>query len=799
MSKLYFYNYNNYYNRIVKKEANLLAYGTPTYTIDNANFYEADGCNTKHTINISTANDDIFNANYLLVLDSNYNIKSRWFVTEVEHNRNRQYICSLRRDLIVDFYDSVINDSPVLIEKALVSKNNPLIFNSEGFDFNQIKKDEILLNDMSETQWGIIYTAKNVSSTSVTVKTDAYSVADLTIGTTIENSIFGSAQRGRPFNQVFEIWTRNYRTEIWNADPLHPEYIKHYCIYKLKGIDDLDIKEKTSRPNSTLIILGEQYYSNAYYYIENNVNYNNACNNLEIDYTNEYSTALTKANETLLNSMNNKLVEDSTGKIYKIKVTRKKHSSSLEDDITYNFAQYINTQLGTAIHQSANNSTYEANFDYYTYEIEYNEQSNLSFTFTLDPASKSITNAEYNVIAMPLNKIVCKTSVADPDSGDYTSYDSNKSYDNSLAILRAIGQNLSTNCYDIQILPYCPLNTYLFDYNVIDVNEMNNKQYQQITDTDGNYFTLFFVSDINSTFNVGSALNINAYTDDDDLNVKISNECDIYRLVSPNYQSQFEFSVAKNNGVTAFNVDMTLKPYNPYIHINPIFKGLYGVDFDDSRGLILSGDFSLPIINDQWKQYELQNKNYQNIFDRQIKHMDKENKLARTEAGFGAVTGTIQGGISGAVAGAGIGDGIGAGIGGVIGGIASGIGGALDYNFLKRRQNENKDYAIDMFTYNLGNIKALPYSLSKNNPFSYNYKYFPFIEYYSCTDEEKDILLEKIKYNSMTVMSIGYIRDYLKSDMQFIKGTLIRFNSSTAVNDHEIVEIFNELKKGVFI
>ena len=792
MSKLYFYNYNNYYNRIVKKGSTLLDYGTPTYTIDNANFYEADGCNTKHTINISTANEDIFNANYLLVLDSSYNIKSRWFVTEVEHNRNRQYICSLRRDLIVDFYDSVINDSPVLIEKALVSKNNPLIFNSEGFDFNQIKKDEILLNDMSETQWGIIYTAKNVASTSVTVKTDAYSVADLTIGTTIENSIFGSAQRGRPFNQEFEIWTRNYFEQTDIAGNVYRDYLI-YTLYSNR----LKYEFKRVRPNSTLIIGQANSFPN--YTIETNVNYNSCCNNLETDYTNEYPTALTKANETLLNSMNNKLVEDSTGKIYKIKVTRKKHSSTIDDDITYNFAQYINTQLSDYITQSANNSTYEANFDYYTYEIEYNEQSNLSFTFTLDPASKSITNAEYNVIAMPLNKIVCKTSIADPDSGDYTSYDSNKSYDNSLAILRAIGQNLSTNCYDIQILPYCPLNTYLFDYNVIDINEMDNKQYQQITDTNGNYFTLFFVSDVNSTFNVGSALNINAYTDDDDLNVKISNECDMYRLVSPNYQSQFEFSVAKNNGVIAFNVDMTLKPYNPYIHINPIFKGLYGVDFNDTRGLILSGDFSLPIINDQWRQYELQNKNYQNIFDRKIQHMDKENKLARTEAGFGAVTGAISGGISGAVGGAGMGGIVGAIGGGAIGGLASAIGGGLDYNFLKRRQNENKDYAIDMFTYNLGNIKALPYSLSKNNPFSYNYKGFPFIEYFSCTDEEKDILVEKIKYNSMTVMSIGYIKDYLKTDMQFIKGTLIRFISNEAVNDHEIVEIFNELKKGVFI
>ena len=195
MSKLYFYNYNNYYNRIVKKEANLLAYGTPTYTLDNANFYEADGCDTKHTINIRSTDSDIFNANYLIVLDSSYNIKSRWFVTEVEHSRNRQYILSLRRDLLVDFYDSVINDSPVLIEKALVDKNNPLIFNSEGFEFNQIKKDEILLPDSYNSRWIYIYMAKNATDKTVTVNYQPLQAGyDYSVNT-ISNSIFDGTKK----------------------------------------------------------------------------------------------------------------------------------------------------------------------------------------------------------------------------------------------------------------------------------------------------------------------------------------------------------------------------------------------------------------------------------------------------------------------------------------------------------------------------------------------------------------------------------------------------------------------------
>ena len=786
MSKLYFYNYNNYYNRIVKKEVNLLAYGTPTHTIDKANFYEADGVNASHTVNIPTTYPDIFNANYLLVLDDSYNIKSRWFVTEVDHNRNRQYLLSLRRDLIVDFYDSVIDNSPVLIEKALVDKNNPLIFNSEGFDFNQIKKEEILLQDRSMVQWAVIYTAKNVASTSVTVKTDQNSKANLVINTPIASSIFTGTQRGRPRNQSFEIWTRN------NTGPSLT--FGSYYIFNLKS-NKVEVDLTSGQPTSTLII-GTQF-SSPKSTIESNVNYGTVCTQLETDYTNTYPTALTSSNEALLDSMNNKIVEDSNGKYYRIFINKKSHSGSFSNNVNYYFAQSITTQLGTNITTAPNNSTYDANYEYYTYEVTYQELTDMSFTFTLDPANQSVTNAEYNVIAIPLGHQTIKTGIED-EHGYYPSYESNESYDNSLAIARAIANTLtSTACYDIQILPYCPIPNFIYDLRVIDQYAMVSKQYQKLTYNTDDY-TLFFIEDINSTFDIGLSLNIESYTGDDDLDTKLSNECDMYRIVSPNYNSFFEFSVAKNGGVDKVNVDMTLRPYQPYIHINPNFKNLYGEDFNDSRGLILSGEFSLPIINDAFKQYELQNKNYQLIFDRQIKHMDKENKLNRIEAGFGAITGTVQGTSLGAMAGASGGP-VGAIVGGSLGTVASGIGGALDYNFLKRRQNENKDLAIDMFTYNLGNIKALPYSISKINPFSYNYKKFPFIERYSCTDEEKDILLEKIKYNSMTVMSIGYIKDYIKDELSFIKGTLIRFISDYAINDHEITELFYELKKGVYI
>ena len=131
----------------------------------------------------------------------------------------------------------------------------------------------------------------------------------------------------------------------------------------------------------------------------------------------------------------------------------------------------------------------------------------------------------------------------------------------------------------------------------------------------------------NFTFNITQPISMKLTDDNQAIRLKMDNECSLYRLCSPNYNGLFEFSVAKNGGsVDFFNVDITLKPINPYIHINPNFKGMYGIDYDDSRGLICGGDFSIPKWSNAFVEYELNNKNYQQIFDRQLQHMDFTHK-----------------------------------------------------------------------------------------------------------------------------------------------------------------------------
>lgn len=277
-------------------------------------------------------------------------------------------------------------------------------------------------------------------------------------------------------------------------------------------------------------------------------------------------------------------------------------------------------------------------------------------------------------------------------------------------------------------------------------------------------------------------------------NPKIQNETEMWRLVSPNYNGQFEFSVAKNKGVNFFNVDCNYKPFSPYIHINPDFGNLYGQDFNDARGLICGGDFSLPQVSSAWANYETSNKNYQNIFNREVQNMEFNNSIARVQEGFNIAAGAI---------GAGIGAGIMAKtplVGGIVGGISGAVslgGGIADAYYNDQLRNEALDYKKDMYGYQLGNIKAMPNSLTRTSAFTYNNKIFPILEYYSSTDEEVQALENKIKYNGMTVMRIGTIGEFIRpTEQSYIKGQLIRLDIHEDFN--YINAISDEIYKGGF-
>ena len=145
---------------------------------------------------------------------------------------------------------------------------------------------------------------------------------------------------------------------------------------------------------------------------------------------------------------------------------------------------------------------------------------------------------------------------------------------------------------------------------------------------------------------------------------------------------------------------------------------------------------------------------------------------------------------------------LGGAIGGTVGGItAHGVGTHYDKKWMQESQKEERSYAIDMYNLNLGNVKALPYGLAKSDALTENFKFFPFIEEYDCTDKEKEIFKNKIKYDGMTVNAIGTLAEYLPEDndyeFQLLRGRMIMLNNIT--DDFQIAnDIYTEVKKGFY-
>ena len=186
------------------------------------------------------------------------------------------------------------------------------------------------------------------------------------------------------------------------------------------------------------------------------------------------------------------------------------------------------------------------------------------------------------------------------------------------------------------------------------------------------------------------------------------------------------------------------------------------------------------------------------MFDRQIKNMDVQNDINRQGALAQLIASPITGGAAGAAAGAQIGKGAyGAAGGAVAGAIGGGITAGIDYANTLKMMEENRQYAIDMYGYNLQNIQAIPTSLTKTSALTYNTRVWPFIEYYTCTEDERTALKDKIKYNGMTIMKVSQLRNYLLGQDNFYKGKLIRLNIK--VDSHMAYEIYNELNKGVYL
>lgn len=800
---LYLLQYNNYYNRTIKREDSLAAY--LEYQIGNAlvnvNFNPNDGVNTEQIINWHIG---LEHPDYILVVNEYNEINSRWFVIDSTRTRGGQYKLLLRRDLVADFYEPIIN-APVFIEKAKLRTTNNLIFNNEDMTYNQILDRKIPLMDETEVPWVVGYIPRDSFQEDTTIETTVYAAGAYATDITV--------------NDITSWEYYQYRSDggtAFKATTAALEFVLNYSVHERPPVSITGSSDRytnlTANMNSgvynvtdfetTTVLTYRKPSANILKVEQNNIAYTAITSPLFDDFREKSNwdnviypaikrtvpTLNTQADTYRFVALNGKTIRDATtGHVYEIKISPSNTitgnigtSTAAGQTLTANFQEKTNSLAWSSY---AFDST-ALGYSIPTYTMTLTQISTTART-TINNNRYHLEDAPYDMFCIPAGditiqadgvpSITCQGSIA-------------------MALATAIGAQTGTgNIYDIQLLPYFPARYMLKDGNI----DVRNFFYHRVFDTDGGsqISCIFWATKSSDNFIVEETINVPT----DPIEFKASNECDVFRLVSPNGNGMFEFKPTKNNGVDYFEADFTYKPFDPFIHVKPNFKRLYGDNpAKDFRGLICGGDFSITQLSNAWANYQQQNVNLLNAFNRQVENLEVNNAVQRQKEIASAVFGTIGAGISGASTGALVGGVYGAVAGGVAGTSLSAAGGVLDIEMADKLRAEALDYTKDQFGFQLGNIQAIPTSLAKTGAQVYVNTLFPTLEYYTCSQEERNALKNKIKYNGMTVMIIDNISRYLWNEPTYIKGKLIRLEG-TGEDYHIVNAISAELDKGVFI
>ena len=798
------------------------------------NFNPGNGVNTTVDLPNTNAIKEWDKFTYCYIYDGSTLI-STWYIENVEFIRGGIVRLFLTRDIVNDYYSDIIT-STFFIERANIDTNNPLIYNNEGLQFNQIKTSETPIK-LSECGWITGYIARNRTADTTLTNETPESQSPI---------INYSAWTDVPFYDFIETDTSTYKEA------------------SIPAFDDAFICANFQSYNNTGQQAGRYCYpfwkgqeANAIYYDGTNYHYINTFskqayktygNPDEIRFVNLtddtfYPGFLASISTTVYNQLKELYTGDTLTEIFK---------ADLEDDGKIASDSIIASALnydGYIIHITSTNTYWKVKatttipsalldryerIKYKTNNLIYSDTNSLMESAIINPFvndvaeqrvpymqfvaadpshnedlfqlgfTKKIINVEINKIEVDsYSTNVPKTSDLphSPDSpfdvfmipyGDNITFKYNGSTYNlnkivALDCVNKLITQMGVAIYDVQLLPYSPID--LTSDGMPTLAGLTSLYYDLIVDSNSVPIGfIYYPTEL--SFRRTKMLANPIVNPTDKIEFKVNNDCDVYRLVAPNYGGSFEFTATKNNGITGFEINCTLKPTQPYIHINPIWGGLYGTDFNDARGLVCSGDFSLSMATSAWENYKIQNKNYQLAFDRQIEHMEITNKFANIQAGISSASSASSTGI---IAAAAFGNPI-----GLAAGVVSAIGGAGDLAIQRRLQKEQIGYSTDMFNYNLQNIQALPYTLNKVSSFDVDSKIFPFMEYYTCTEEEKQAFRQHLLLRGMTVNRFDTLNLYIESDYTYIKAKLVKL-SNVNIPNAVANQIALEFEKGVYI
>lgn len=805
---LFLENFNNYFNRKVIKYDTIVQYmfASGGFKLQSAIV------NFKPNDNVSTEiidNDVGIPPDYLLVLsDDATEILSRWFIMETVRTREKQYRYILRRDVIVDNLDA-LESSPVFVQKAWLEENNSLILNDEGMSFNRIKTSETLLKDFSGSAWYVAYLSKNKGGTQIDLQIPAGEVegsvtlSDIASEMGISEAYLASLLNFNSDQVNPARFVNSLDFHFWTWGVAGGTFDYRFGVgfdYKIEGVHSEFTGDTSGDEYPLFNVLTSPTGNNLI-----NSYIRDAVNNHKTDLRNQLTQILgvpylleTEKLNILRNYQGKYVLY--LGKYYKLNIVNLGASSMTHDSyFPYNkyssleaIALEVNSRAAGNyyLNTSGGYLSFSSNADNVYIQLnEVSDDPNIPvMDLAISSARKQTLDQQFDIICFPANDV--EFELKDENNQIYTFASIGEI---CRKMVTKLGIQEDANVYDIQLLPYCPLDKIVELYDLVE-----GKDYNLIKDHNDPtklYGTVFYIPSASFQQRLDYSLTLKE-------SMKMDNECDLYRIIAPNYQGVFEFNVAKNGGsVNFFTAYCTYKPYTPFIKVTPDFQYVYGSDYNDDRGLICSGDFSMPRVNSAWESYQLQNKNYQNIFNRDIQNLELMQGIERRQhavtGGLGIFTDSLKGAVAGGMV---SGSPWGAAIGGVLGAGASAAGYLMDKDIMAIQHREQRSLAVDKFNYQLGNIKALPYTITKVGSFDISSKIFPVLVYYTCTDKEREAMRLKLKYESMTVMKIGYFGDFYNrfDEPKYFKGELIRCDD-LAEDNHMLEAIYSEILKGVYM
>ena len=774
-------------------------------------FQPNDGINASVVFLLSTdeveAISETGTPNYVIVCGMTNEVQSRWYVTECVFIRECQYELKLRRDVVADYMESVLL-APCYMDRGPLRETSPFIFNREDISLNQIKVKELLIKDESESAWIIGYVSSDTTDTSTVVADTAQSL-------TSEYPTIAQALPGIAWTDDADL-SKGGTFEGCNADV---DYIVSNHIYKATTGLSTDFKyfylhgREQNFTAEEIFGWDQGYGSNAA--IKNSVEDFSAVwtyalgnastwgikvnlqrNGLDSAFATKNSVGTLAQYQAVL-AANGQVFYDSVNqKYYRLSVTETS-SRTLRDNLPQDELPDLRTRLlaiarevaGTLNNGSYNESGYFAaiatlsTLTVAATEVYVDGQ----IKTTMSATRRHLIDAPYDMFCLKFNEqnlaLAQRIVSAPPAAGTVK------------------------KIYDLQILPYCPRRDVIPTVDLANLTDTVDYQTIYLTQdgTDTAIDVLYWCirSSASFVFDVpllgsewGPLRGVGLRTANAAMNLKLSDECELFRLSAPNYSASFDFSLARNGGsVSGFRVDFTYRPVMPYIHVAPIFNGLYGTFNNDARGLICGGDFSVDMISDPWTEYMSNNKNYENIFNTSIKRMDAIREYDRGALALSgtlttaaaAVAGAAKGGVAGAIVGAGV-------------GLTRSIGQAV---VSEGKFQAERKAAIETFNYELGNVKAAPNTLTKVSAYNVNNKYFPLVELYTCTPGEEEALtyyftLYNFKIGAMA--TIGEVLDAGRTkEWEYVKGRISLFEGGGSEDSHFLEEVYAEIDRGVFI